>query len=184
MQNSDARLIDLLAKGGNTVLAQAAAMTSASARYNLGASRTINMPTVPLELLHPKHRRRFRYRLDGRDSVRGMETMRLAFDERDSPSIIKRADDKGDVTSKGSVWVETGNGRIWRVDVRFEDHASTHKSAWAQGRMRVEFVHDARLDVLVQSEMTEIFDVVGGRGEGKATYSNFKRFETSGRLVP
>lgn len=37
---------------------------------------------------------------------------------------------------------------------------------------------------MVPLEMTEIFDVVGGRGEGKATFATFRRFETIVRILP
>ena len=37
---------------------------------------------------------------------------------------------------------------------------------------------------MVPRTMTEVFSVPRGRGEGRATYSNFRRFGTSARIVP
>jgi hypothetical protein len=50
----------------------------------------------------------------------------------------------------------------------------------------VDFRHDRALDLLVPSEMHEWFttDTPGLMGTGKAKYSDFRRFETSARIVP
>jgi hypothetical protein len=173
---------ELLARGSDVFL-QASAMTTASSRFNLGAPRTTNMPTVPLELLHPRHRTRFRHRLAGAEAVREVRTVRVIFEELQSPTVIKRAGDGADIKANGTAWVEADSGRIWRVELRLEDSMVSQRS-WSAGRMRVEFDLDPRLNSLVPVEMTEIFDVLGGRGEGKATYTNFKRFETGARIVP
>jgi hypothetical protein len=66
---------------GSDEWVQATAMTAASSRYNLGAPRTTNMPTVPLDLLHPKHRPDLPKELKGTESIRGVKTSRLGFTE-------------------------------------------------------------------------------------------------------
>ena len=38
--------------------------------------------------------------------------------------------------------------------------------------------------MMVPKEMIEAFFVAGGRGEGRAKYSNYRRFTTSARIVP
>jgi hypothetical protein len=40
------------------------------------------------------------------------------------------------------------------------------------------------LGLMVPKHMYEEFFVIGGRGTGAATYSNYRRFTTAARLVP
>jgi hypothetical protein len=48
----------------------------------------------------------------------------------------------------------------------------------------VEFAFDKGLGVMVPIEMREDFFVDLGSGRGQYTYSNFRRFQTSARIVP
>ena len=51
--------------------------------------------------------------------------------------------------------------------------------------VRVEFERDPKLDLLVPSEMSESFSMPPpSNGIGLATYKNFRRFQTSARIVP
>lgn len=179
---ADVRLSTLVA-GGADHLEQARAITAISSKYNLGTPRTTNMPTVPLEIFHPRHRVRFNYRLDGTASIRGARTVRLAFQERATPTVI-RSPDGGDVKSLGAAWVDPVAGTLWRIEVFFQDPTIGQTPSRSDVRIRVDFGLDARLGLMVPVEMHEVFSVPGGRGEGRATYRNFKRFETGARIVP
>jgi hypothetical protein len=173
------RLTELMARG-SSALEQAVAITVASSKHNLGTPRTTNMPTVPLEIIHPRNRARFTHRLDGSARVRGARTERVIFEEIVRPSIIQRPGG-GDVRSTAVAWIEPATGKVWRVELVFVD--------WNAGstrddiRLRVEFDLDHRLQTMVPVEMRETFYVPGGEGRGRATYRNFKRFETSARIV-
>jgi hypothetical protein len=79
--------------------------------------------------------------------------------------------------SATAFWCET------RLDVQIPRVGST-----ARGTVDVYYERDARLDMWVPVEMQEtymemrgsaVFDNIGG----EATYSNFRRFETSGRIL-
>jgi hypothetical protein len=49
----------------------------------------------------------------------------------------------------------------------------------------VDFAHDATLDLMVPREMREDLEARGGgRVQGRATYSQFRRFTTSARIIP
>ena len=50
--------------------------------------------------------------------------------------------------------------------------------------IRVDFKDDKNVGMLVPASMTETFFVERGSGTGTATYSNYRRFQTSARLVP
>lgn len=173
------RLADLL-QDGVDIVSQARAITAASSKYNLGAPRTTNMPTVPLEIFHPDHRRRFNHRLGEPASIRGARTVRVDLDEIVSPTIIRKSGG-GDMKSSGSLWIERETGAVWRAEVTFREPGVA--PTLLDARLKVEFARDRRLGIMVPIEMRETFQVQNGRGEGKAFYSNFKRFETSGRIV-
>lgn len=175
------RLTELMARG-STAFEQAAAITMASSKHNLGTPRTTNMPTVPLEVIHPRHRERFTHRLDGSETVRGARAQRVIFEEVGRPTIIQRPNG-GDVKSSAVAWVELDSGRVWRAEVVFQDWGASAPTR-NDVRLRVEFAIDRRLQTMVPIEMREVFYVPGGRGEGNATYRNFKRFETGARIVP
>ncbi len=175
------RLTALMSRGSST-FEQALAMTVASSKHNLGTDRTTNMPTVPLEVIHPRHRQRFAHRFDGRETIRGARTERLVFEEVQRPTIIQRPNG-GDVQSTAVAWVEASSGKVWRAEVVFRDWGTVTARS-NDVRLRVEFAMDRRLQTMVPVEMRETFYVPGGRGTGKATYNNFKRFETGARIVP
>jgi len=60
------RLEDLLMSAGPDVFASAKAIAEANAKFNLGYPRSMNVPTLPLELLGRSHHRAFRAGVEGR----------------------------------------------------------------------------------------------------------------------
>lgn len=176
------RLGELLDRGGN-VLEQAASFTEASARYNLGIYRTINMPTIPLEVLAPRHRSRFSYELGGRDSIRGRRTVRIDFAEIRSPTVVRHPEG-GEVTSSGTAWLEPQSGTLWRASVAWRGGNPQARARRPASTLTVEFDLEPRLQTMVPVEMRESFRAPDGGVEGKATYRNFRRFETGARIVP
>jgi hypothetical protein len=91
----------------------------------------------------------------------------------------------GDVISYGTANVEIETGRVWRVVLAWRSPdrppapPGAHRTA-----MRVDFAVDKRLGLIVPVKMQESFLVGNGNGSGTATYRNFRRFATSGRVVP
>ena len=179
-----ARLLEILANPAIDHAAQIRAIVLASSRHNLSVSRTTNMPTVPLELLHPKHRERFVFTLGGTTTIRRDRTQELRYRELKEPSLI--LDTKGSaMLAQGSVWVSS-NGRVLRVTLRLA-HAdqSLRKGRTGDNELRVDFAVNEGLGIVVPHELREEFEIAGGgRFQGHATYSNFRRFTTSARIVP
>ncbi len=158
----------------------ARALLRSSAQFNLGLPRTTNLPNLPLEFLHQRNRRRLIYRLDGTERIRGADTTRVVFIERITPTVI--ADPDGvDMPSTVRAWIDR-TGRLLRAEV------TTFRSLNARdavNTLRVEFTEHAALGLLVPREMRETFPVDPPRvGTGVAHYSNFRRFQTSARIVP
>jgi len=172
----------LLTDGDQDDMDQARLLLAESARLNLGLPRTTNLPNLPLEFLHPRNRRRFAARVDGTEKIRGLETTRLVLSETSSPTMIQRPEG-GDMNSSIMAWVETTTGRLIRAQVKTRDARigvlPFDALVW------VDFKPDEKLGLLVPAEMKEEF--YAGRfreGTGNAKYSNYRRFQTTSRIVP
>jgi hypothetical protein len=62
---------------------------------------------------------------------------------------------------------------------------SLARGATGANELRVDFAHDATLDLLVPKELREELSAQGGGHlQGRATYSEFRRFTTSARIIP
>jgi hypothetical protein len=176
---NDERLQNLLTRGADEKK-RAVDLAFASARFNLGTSRTTNMPTLPLEFVHPRHRKRLTYKLHGIERVNGRQLRRVSFEEHLRPTLI-RDPDGGDLWSRGSIWIEESTSRIFEAEVRSSSTLDPHAP---DSSLRVTFATQAGMDILVPVRMREIFPFRSGRGSGDARYSNFRRFATAARIVP
>jgi len=172
----------LLTDGDQDDMDQARLLLAESARLNLGLPRTTNLPNLPLEFLHPRNRRRFAHRIDGSETIRGITTMRMVLNESSSPTMIQRPEG-GDMTSLVTAWIEPGTGRLIRAQVKTRDARigvlPFDATVWVDFRM------DEKLGLLVPVEMKEEF--YAGRfreGTGTARYTKYRRFQTTGRIVP
>ena len=82
------RLEDVLLSAGTDVFIRAKAIADANATYNLGHPRSMNVPTLPLELLGRRHQHAFRARVEGRDTHDGRAVVRVRFSEPPPGTII------------------------------------------------------------------------------------------------
>ena len=166
-----------LAAGAQDDYSKGRAMLADSARYNLGTPRTTNLPNLPLELLHQRNAHRFTVRVDGQQHVRGQRTTRLIFVEMVSPTII-RSQSGADMQSTVTAFIEP-DGRLWRADVITVDRLNFEHT------VSVEFQQHRELGLLVPVTMHETFFAGDNREAwGDATYRNYRRFQTSARIVP
>jgi hypothetical protein len=173
-------LMSLLSVSTGDNVARAKLLVAQSSEHNLGNPRTINMPGLPLELIHQRHRRRFDITLEGRDRVRGHDVAKLVFTERAAPSIVFFGGQLA-LLSRIHAWIEPRTGELHRARVLFASDARLRHLP----RLDVEFERDAALRLLVPTRMDEVFPLqAGGLGSGRASYSNFRRFQTSARIVP
>lgn len=172
----------LLTDGARDDYDQARLLLAQSAEHNLGFPRTTNLPNLPLEFLHPRNRHRLHHRVDGFEKVRGVQTARMVFDEHSTPTIIRRPDG-GEMRSLVTAWIEPDSGRLLRAQVKTRDARigvlPYDNLIW------VDFRQDEKLGMLVPYEMKE--DFFAGRfreGSGTARYSNYRQFNTTGRILP
>jgi hypothetical protein len=160
-------------------LDRARTLLMASAQHNLGAPRTINLPSLPLELLHPRNQARFRIDQSERDRVGDCnQVLRLTLAEATTPTLIQRPEG-GDMPSRVTAWVEPVSGALCRAEVRTRD--ARLGASLVDAVVRVDFAYDDFLDLRLPSRMYEEFLYPPrDRGEGEAVYSNYRRLRTSG----
>ena len=139
------RLQTLLAKGGDEDR-RAEEMALESARFNLGLPRTTNVPTLPLEILHPRHRERLKFKVHGAERISGRRLRRLSFEEVSRPTLIRNPDGT-DIISYGSAWLEEPSGRVFEVEVR-SVRATQPIGTAPEAVLRVSFAEDAALGLL------------------------------------
>ncbi len=181
VKRSGQALQDLLVVGSDDSRERAMSLLLEGARHNLGAPRTINLPSLPLELLHLRNQGRFVIEGSDRDRVGVHEVMRLELNETVRPTLIQRPEG-GNMPSHVTAWVEPHTGRLRKAEVRTKD---AQLGAWFEAVVRVEFDDDAAMGLMVPVRLYEVFfDPPRGRGEGEATYSNYRRFTTAARIVP
>lgn len=170
---------DVLASNAD-VMSQARAIAEASAEHNLGVPRSTNVPTAALDIIHPRNYAAHQFDLRGEETVRRTETLVVGFTETRRPPLV--SDPAGqELVSRGRIWVEPGSGAIWRIEWIYAPPVGSPSS------LRVEFVINESLGMLVPSEMRETFTSFGGldaRGNGVAYYTNFRRFGTGARIIP
>ena len=156
---------------------EVAAILAESSRHNIGdVQRNVNFPTFALAYLRPRMNDGIRWRLDVGDA--GVE---LRFEERGRTSIIRSAEGRR-TPARGSFRVEPETGRILESSVVVPLVTGGSKREY---RLDVHFAEDARLELWVPVRMRERATASNGAVEiaGEATYTNYRRYETGGRLV-
>ena len=155
-----------------------------SARFNLGAiHRNLNDPMLPFQFVDPAFRPRFSFAISGEESVNGVSTWKLTFAEHTAPTVVTV--DGRDSLANGAIWI-TASGVVLRTQLDLTNPATSLTSSIA-----VTYGRDPKLAGWVPMRMEETYTQrpsSAGAGHGidiscVATYSNFRRFVTSGRVV-
>lgn len=165
-------LISLFADGSEAAMDAARVVVEESSAHHLGFPRTVNVPTLPLELAHPRRRVAFDVREAGRES--GLH--RLVLRERGEGAIV-RFGHLGYVHATVTLWVQP-SGAVRRGDVELTASGGRPSS------LRVDFGWHGALQMLVPVRMRETFESSRGDGVGDARYRNFRRFVVAARLLP
>jgi hypothetical protein len=185
---NQAQLERLLKRLDSGARETAAKIVAESSQHNLGGVRTVNMPTTPLEVLHPQHRARFTFRLRGASRIEGTRARQLDFDEAAEPTLVASATG-APLFINGSAWIDPDEGSLWRVELTLRPRSRAapldpRVTRQLESYLRVDFTRHAALKMLVPKEMQERFWIPDGLGQGRAVYSNFRQFATSARIVP
>jgi len=152
-------------------------LQAAALKYDIGpVLRTIGDSTLVLRFLLPVNQARFRFRDDGRERIDRETVERVTFIEEGRPTLIQ-ADD-ADSPASGTIWLRPNDGAVVRTRVDFKSVRNL------KVRLTVDFRHDPRLGAWVPNRMEEQYEPRSGQNvDCIATYTDFRRFETAGRIV-
>jgi len=178
VRDREARLERLLSAGSRSALEQAYAVTRENSRYNLGEDiviRTINVPTMAIGLI--RNRSRFSFRKSGEETIDGRRTWMIAYKERARPTIIRTPNGRNQPAS-GFVWVDAETGEVLKTSLSAADDRMESFAV-----IIVEYRPDPKLGFLVPTHMSESYRKPDSLISAEATYSNFRQFQTSGRIV-
>lgn len=187
--------IRALLEAGPSTAAMAQEILRASAAFNLGPGvRNLNFPTFPLVYLRGDRASRLRWRSQAEPDG----TLRLEFEERERPTIVRDGDGRP-MRARGQFWIAPDSGRIVRCGVtvtgRHDDVNGNDRDAGIRRELTytitVQFEANDRLDLWLPSRMSEVYEQSSRRDDttarlqvtGEARYANYRRFETQGRIV-
>lgn len=178
------RVATILATTGSDRWDQLKTLASEGARYNLGfVGRTFNDPTLALTFLGAGLRDRFAFSTLESSRSDGAWIHRLQFTETTRPSLIR--DDRDDLDAEVSGTIDVNDeGGILATNLRVVIPSRVTAS------VRVNYRYESKLKMMVPWSMTEDYRNDDGRDRGvtlitcEARYSDYRRFETSGRLLP
>jgi len=155
-------------------------LSEESARYNIGSiSRTVNVPTFALLVLHPGNQTRFSFSASGEDQGTAGSVCDVAFQETDSPTIV-RSGVGGDVPSSGTFRLEPATGRLLQSEL-----IAGSTSTGVASKALVRYERDQKLQLWLPREMREQYVAQSGeRLECVARYSNYRRAEVTFTIRP
>ena len=182
VRNSAQAIEQALALPGEQRVGKLRALADAGARYNLGTlQRNFNEPTLAMMFGSAEFQPRFKFKLDGDEVVDGRQLRRILYREISRPSVIRDARTRASIPASGFMLVDEA-GVVWRTQLRLDTGETV-------ATIRVDYAKDARLDVMVPVTMDEDYryrDKDTARlmlVSGHATYSDYRRFVTSARIV-
>jgi hypothetical protein len=183
--------LQTLFRGSAPDAGEARRIADEGARFNLGPMhRNVNEPTAALFFLAPALQRRFAFTRRAASSINGIAVWEVDFKEKTRPTLIRTSTGR-DVPSEGTVWVVPADGTVVRT--RLVVNGVFGRSG---SNIDVTYARDERLGLWLPQTMKERHEsesIDAGRAAygatastqrtstivATATYSDFKRFETS-----
>jgi hypothetical protein len=171
VRDRNARLEKLFAKAGDDRLVEARRIADEGARFNLGTViRNTNLPAMPLTFITNENRARSAFRVTRRETVAGVDTVVVEFEEMARPTLVKSG--SRDVPASGSFWIEPQSGRVIKANVKFDTRLFTTE-------LTVTFGLVEKLKMWVPVEMADSASNAVETVTGLAVYTNYRRFDTS-----
>ena len=166
-------------------LARMRKLADENARWNIGRIiRNVNTPTLPLWFLTEPIVERFRLSLGGHETLAAGPCRIVRFLETARPTIVKG--DGVDAPASGRFWV-LDSGAVVRTRLNFEPPSSVgnRASPAASVTTTVDYAYSPTLGFWVPATMNERYDLNRREGEritGKATYSDYRRFQVDVKI--
>jgi len=184
---AEAGVLRDLRTGSADTLSQALRLVAENSRRNLGAVyRTINGPTTVLDFLIGQNQPRFQLSKSGEQRSHGRTLWVIRFNEVTRPTMIKTREG-ADQRARGEVWIDPATGAIERTLLDLGDDGPAE--SFVRSRIIVTYTSDPALGMLVPTDMVENYYRPPSASfaqlhiSAHATYSRFRRFEVSARIL-
>jgi hypothetical protein len=183
LTDRDDRLVRLLTSPGDRY-DEAGRLTAESARFNIGrVQRNFNVPTTVLFYFTRDEQERFKFTAKG---VQPDGSWEIAYRETQHPTLIRTPEGKS-VPSDGSIWVNPADGTIVRTLLKVGGVGiGAPKGTRGAGTIDVTYARVSGLDMWLPESMLEQFEIkhrdTWETITGRATYTNYRRFETMIRI--
>jgi len=183
VQDREDRLARVL-MGAQGRFDEARRLSDESARFNLGnLQRNFNVPTSALFFFRTEDHDRFKF---AARRVLDDGTWEIAFKETAKPTMIRTPDGEP-VETMGTIWVRPEDGVVVRtvleVGVLMRRLSPPQRG---KGSIDVRYRRVEALGMWLPEAMDEAFEATRqdawDKVTGHAEYSNYRRFETSGRI--
>lgn len=168
----------LLQKGD--VRGTAARIAETNARFNIGRlGRNFNEPTLPLLLLHRKRVQDIDFDRDRVVTQDGRTRVTLRFKEGERQSLVRNAITTDHIYAKGLLTIDALTGRVERTEFEIDVNQTN-------SRLVTEYKPDEKLNLWVPVVFRERYHDARERErqliQCEARYTNYRRFEVTGRI--
>jgi hypothetical protein len=166
----------LLAKGGE-IRGLISQVIARNARYNIGSTtRNFNEPTLPLLLVGEKRVNDVKFDRRSVEKEGGETLAVLAFEERGRPTLVRGPD--GSLPAKGEIVLEPGSGIVRKTTFELDRPG-------VKVRLTTTYARDPKLDLWLPDVFSERYESENPISEVvlcEAKYTNYRRFEVTGRI--
>ena len=182
LPDRDDRLVRLLTTVGGRY-DEARRLSDESARFNIGRiTRNFNVPTTALFFFSRANQDRFKFSAKAVDNAGLWE---IAYEETSRPTLIRTPAGRS-VPCKGRLWVNPVDGTVVRTRLEVDGFSGGERGPRGTGWVDVEYRFVEALQMWLPASMDEEFapgrGLVAGSISGRALYSNYRQFTTSGRV--
>jgi hypothetical protein len=175
VRDRDDRVAKLFMTPNPNAFAQARKIVEESARFNISPSRvgfvrTLNVPLTALRFLRGSDQRRSVWELTREADVEGRRAHVIRFKEQALPRLIGS---KSQTPAGGTFWIDAATGAVLHSELGIAQSSF-------QATITVDFAEHPTIRMWLPASMTESYRIIsamGGRVDGKATYSNFRQFK-------
>jgi chromate transporter len=169
----------ILANSPDSVVQALMDISNNNWRYNIGDfTRTFNLPTYPLTILHASNFHRFNFEKGPEIKIGNVLTWEVRFFEVAHPAMIRDLSNN-DQLQHGRLWIDPNTGKILKTETLIDARTGNVR---AKVDFVVSYKQSPKLDMLVLDTMHEKYDTDFHHVDCVATYSNFHRFETEVKL--
>jgi hypothetical protein len=171
LRNREERLLKLFLDNDKNAFEKAARINDASTKHHVGnVTRTINIPTLGMMLLHPRVNERFEFTDGGEETLGGRVLRKALYREMARPTLIKTTRAR-DLALTGTIWIDPFTGAVVKTEMNAADPA-------VRCQVTVTFRRDDGLEMWVPDKMEEYYKAALAVDDilATATYTNVRKY--------